>query len=135
MQRDAFTAKVTITVYDGEYDFALKIGQLLELQEKTGVGPYVLLQRLVNGDWRVKDAYEIIRLGRIGAGTAPLDALDFVRTAVEQRPLMENIAPALSILSAALIGPENTSGKEEAPFETAMGMTSSMPSASTDQES
>lgn len=133
MQRDVFTAKITITVYDGEYDFALKIGQLLELQEKTGVGPYVLMQRLINGDWRVRDAYEILRLGRIGAGATPIEALEFVRRVVEQRPIIENIAPALSVLSAALIGPEDVSGKDEAPLETAMGMTNSMPSTFTDQ--
>ena len=62
------------------------------------------------------DLRETIRLGLIGGGMDPLDALVLVKRYVDDRPLMENVLPAWRILSAALMGPEDDApGKEAAP--------------------
>lgn len=121
---------------DGTYTFCLKIGQLRELQEKTNVGPLTLFNRLAQGDWRVDDTRETIRLGLIGGGKSPLESLDLVRRYVDERPLFESVAPAISILSYALFGPndEVIAGKAETPAAATETTNSNSP-ISTDQES
>lgn len=106
MSRDA---RLTLDFGDGSYEFRLGYRQLMELQEKTDAGPDWLLYRLTapnaeNRGWRVEDVSHIIRLGLIGGGMAPVDALKLVRKYVEERPLMESLPPAQIILSAALVG-------------------------------
>lgn len=99
---------------DDHYEFRLAIGQLRELQEKCNCGPNELLGRLRQGTWRVDDIRETIRLGLIGAGKTPSEALKIVRTHVEMRPWLENVQPAQLILMAALMGvPEEPVGKKE----------------------
>jgi hypothetical protein len=95
-------ASKTFEWADGEYKFRLSIGQLRELQDKTGVGPYALLSRVIDGTWKVDDLREVIRLGLIGGGLEPLKALSLVKNYVEGRPLMESLTPVKVILAAAL---------------------------------
>lgn len=114
MSRDA---SISFEWADGEHTFRLPIGQLRELQEKTGVGPLRLFQRLMEGSWMVDDAREIMRLGLIGGGMKPDEALRLVKRYVDARPLMEAQSPAMLVLGAALHGTEQEPqpGKEEAP--------------------
>ncbi len=101
---------------DGPHTFRLAIAQLRELQDKTGVGPAALFDRLASRQWRVDDLRETIRLGLIGGGMDPLDALVLVKRYVDDRPLMESIEPTWRILAAALVGPvDDASGKGAAP--------------------
>ncbi|HEV2557963.1 MAG TPA: gene transfer agent family protein [Microvirga sp.] len=119
---------------DGEHRFRLAIGQLRELQDKTGTGPQALLSRLMDGTWRVDDPRETIRLGLIGGGMKPPEALVLVSRYVDARPLMESIMPARAILAAALMGDrEDTVGKEE-PEEAATEPTGSPSPTSTAPE-
>lgn len=109
------SAQITLDWADGTFLFALKWGQLAELQEKCDAGPYVVLGRLAEGSWRIGDISDTIRLGLIGGGMAPLDALKKVRTYVEDRPPLENVRHAQAILSAALLGaPDEQPGKPRA---------------------
>lgn len=108
-------ATVTFDWADGTYRFSLKWGQLAELQDKCDAGPYVVLQRLHSGEWRIEDVSNIIRLGLIGGGMEPAPALKLTRAYVEARPPMENLIPAQVILSAALTGaPEEKVGEDDA---------------------
>ena len=117
---------------DGHHIFRLAIAQLRELQDKTGVGPAALFDRLASRQWRVDDLRETIRLGLIGGGMDPLDALALVRRYVDERPLLESVEPAWRILAAALVGPsDDQPGKEGAP--TAAAETESSSAASTGQ--
>ncbi len=110
------SADVTLDWGDGTYTFRLGLGQWRELQEKLGVGPPVLLRRLLEGAWLVDDAPQILRLGLIGGGLAPVEALRLVRTYAEERPPAENTQPALAVLIAALHGaPDEPVGKEPPP--------------------
>lgn len=113
MSRDA---AIDLDWADGTYRFALKWGELTELQEKTDSGPYVVLHRLHSHQWRIEDISNVIRLGLIGGGLEPVKALKLVRTYVEARPPMENHPYAVAILSAGLIGAEDEKlGEAEAP--------------------
>lgn len=111
-------ARVELDWADGTYAFRLAWGQLAELQERCDAGPYVVLQRLHNGTWRVEDITNVIRLGLIGGGMAPADALKKVRTYVEDRPPLENVLTAQAVLTAGLMGaPEEKLGEADAADE------------------
>lgn len=109
--------RIELDFADGTYGFRLAIGELEELQEKTGVGPYALLRRLLSNDWRIEDVTHTLRLGLIGGGTKPIDALNLTRRYVEQRSdWVNNAMLAQAIVSAALVGaPEEQPGKSDAP--------------------
>ncbi len=119
-------ATVTFDWADGTYSFRLAWGQLAELQEKCDAGPYVILQRLYSGAWRIEDITNIIRLGLIGGGLEPAPALKLARRYVEGRPPMENLIPAQVILSAGLTGaPEEKVGEGDAANQTENSSTNS----------
>lgn len=82
--------------------FCLKIGQLRELQEKTGVGPLALFNRLISGDWEVDDIPQILRLGLIGGGMSSSEALKLIETHINVSPLTEYMAQACAVIGAAL---------------------------------
>jgi Phage tail tube protein, GTA-gp10 len=98
-------AVVNATWADGDHTFRLEWKHWLELQEKLECGPNELLERLMLRRWRVQDLAEIIRLGLIGGGKSPTDAIAFVRRYVHDRPILENVEIATRIVSASLIGP------------------------------
>lgn len=113
MSRDA---RIELDWADGTFPFRLGWGELAEMQEKTDAGPYVVLHRLHSHQWRIEDISHVIRLGLIGGGMSPADALRKVRTYVEARPPLENHAYAVAILSAGLLGAEDEPvGEPEAP--------------------
>lgn len=113
MSRDA---KITTAWADGDYTFRMGWGELVELQEKTDAGPYVVLRRLYDGTWKMQDIVNVIRLGLIGGGMVPVDALKLVRTYVEARPPLENITAATAVLAAGLMGADDEPlGEGEAP--------------------
>ena len=119
-------ARIEFDWADGTYSFRLAWGQLSELQEKCDAGPYVVLNRLHNGSWRIEDITNIIRLGLIGGGLQPSSALKLVRAYVEDRPPMENLIPAQVILSAALMGaPEENVGEHDAANPSESSLTNS----------
>jgi len=108
-------ASVTLTWADGDYTFRLGWGELETLQEAVDAGPWVVLERLANRQCRVGDILNVIRLGLIGGGLTPVDALKLVREYVEKRPPAENLLHAYSILSTALHGsPEEPVGEADA---------------------
>lgn len=115
MSRDA---RVELDWADGTYSFRLAWGQLAELQEQTNAGPYVVFQRLHNGQWRVEDIANVVRLGLIGGGMTPAEALRLTRAYVEARPPLENVLLAQGILAAALHGaPEEKVGERKGETE------------------
>jgi len=101
MSRDA---SITLDWADGTFMFRLAWGELRLLQEACDAGPNVILHRLQSGEWRVDDIASVIRLGLIGGGMSPTDALKKVRAYVEARPPLENLIIAQVILSAAVAG-------------------------------
>lgn len=113
-------ASITEPFGDGKHFFRLAIGELCELEEKRGVSAFAVLARLVAFVPMVKDAPEIIRLGLIGGGMKPLDALALTERYASGRPPAESIPVAVKILTAGLMGvpdekPGKSSGEAKAP--------------------
>lgn len=101
MSRDG---SVSFKWADGRHTFRLGIGEMRELQEKVDAGPAWLLDRIRVGNWRIDDLRETIRLGLIGGGAEPLDALKLVERYVDKPPYARHVSPTIVILSAALFG-------------------------------
>lgn len=99
---------ITKEFADGTYSFRLAYGQWLELQEAVNAGPLELYVNLLNRHWRIQHVREIIRIGLMGGGTPPADALRLTKRYVEDRPLMENIQLAIEIVNASLELPKGS---------------------------
>lgn len=113
MARDA---RIELDFGDGTYSFRLGWGELATLQEECDAGPYMILHRLHSHQWRVQDIANVIRLGLVGGGMPPGDALKKIRQYVERRPPLENHPIAIAVISAGLLGaPEEPVGEQEAP--------------------
>jgi hypothetical protein len=124
---------------DGEHKFRLAIGQLRELQEKVNrprvaigahpIGLQQLLSGFRDGSWWIDDVSEIIRLGLIGGGKAPIDALSLTQRYCLSRPPLESVPIAQVILLTALIGdPDDVVGSKKNEETTTMPESSSSPS-------
>jgi len=135
MLTDNRDGAITLDFGDGRHRFRVAgLGELEELQEKTGVGPYTVLQRLMSSEWRVAEVRETIRIGLIGGGAKPLDALKLVERYVDARPdWLRNASLAQVIMAAALAGSqEDEVGKSDAPGDSTEAMsyqTAASPSA------
>jgi hypothetical protein len=129
---------ITLDFGDGSHVFRLAFGELEELQEKTGIGPLLLRQRMVAGEWFVGHVRETIRLGLIGGGMEAIAALTLVRRYADERPdWIANAVIASLILLAALAGsPEEEPGKGDAPedkIEASISPTDALPSENSTQ--
>jgi hypothetical protein len=89
---------------DAEYTFALTDDMIRELEHKTGVGVGGLYVRVINSQFHVADIIEIIRLGLIGGGAAPVTAQRLVDSYAKNRPFEETFPLALDILDARWTG-------------------------------
>lgn len=108
--------QITLAWADGDHVFRLGWGELEMLQEACNAGPYVILDRLIEKTFRIGDISHVLRLGLIGGGMAPTDALKLVRAYVESRVPAENLIFAQAVLSAACVGaPEERLGETDAP--------------------
>ena len=97
---------------DGIHIFRLDIGQLEELDELTDAGPEFLMNRVIRGDWKLKDIRETIRLGLIGGGMDAMRALAMRDRYAAPGNLLPHKSLVVSILGAALLGaPEEDKGK------------------------
>lgn len=97
---------------DGEHRFRLRLGELRELEAKREAGAYEIHQRLANGTWRVDDVVEVLRLGLIGGGVAPVMALGLTAKYVAPTTFLDNTVTAMWVLRHALFGdPEDIVGK------------------------
>ncbi|WP_375597571.1 gene transfer agent family protein [Devosia sp. Naph2] len=112
MSRDA--ALGPLSWADSDYTFRLRWSELILLQEATDAGPFALLERLAGKHWLVGDISHTIRLGLIGGGQKPEEALKLVRNYVESRPPAENVMLAYAILAAGVQGaPDEAPGEAE----------------------
>lgn len=107
--------KIELEWADGTYPFCLPLAQLEELQTHCDAGPMVIADRLQHGRWKTQDVYQTIRLGLIGGGMAPVDALRICKFYITDRPWGESALPALAIINAVLFGkPGEPVGKSRA---------------------
>lgn len=99
--------KVRLTWADGDYEFNVaKLGIRLELEEKCDAGTQLIFRRIQTGEARFNDIRETIRLGLIGGGMSPEEAVVLVRRYVDEQPRAINSLIAASILAAEIVGVE-----------------------------
>lgn len=101
-------------VFNGQRTlFRLTWRELMKIQEACDAGPYVILDRLLTGRWRLQDISEVIKWGLIGGGMMQADALDLIETEVQARRPIENLVIAQAVLGAGVVGtPEEDVGKK-----------------------
>lgn len=87
---------------DGTYTFRLGLEQIEELEEKCGGSIFAVRDRLLDRQPRLRDMREPLRIGLIGGGKPPVDALKLVRRYIDERPLDENREFALAVILAGL---------------------------------
>lgn len=93
--------------------FKLSWRELMKIQEACDAGPYVVLDRLLTGRWRLQDISEVIKWGLIGAGVDQQAAIKLVASEVEGRRPLENLVIAQTVLGAGVVGsPEEEVGKK-----------------------
>ena len=126
---------VDIDWADDTYAFRLSVTGAIELERKCEAPIATIFQRLNAGGYSVLDLRETIRLGLIGAGMAPTEALKLVRIYVDDRPLSESWTVAKIIVGGLFFGfaEEPLPGKPEAetPPTTTESPNFSMPATST----
>jgi hypothetical protein len=89
----------------GEDTFCLaKVGLILDLEEKCKAGIGVIAARLESGSYGVNDVRETIRLGLIGGGAKPEQAMSKVRNHVDENPLAYSVLVALGVVHAVIFG-------------------------------
>lgn len=113
---------VRIAWQGGEHDFCMaETGSIFSLEEACGAGLMEVFRRLSGDRWKVNDVREPIRLGLIGGGCKPDEAMKLVKAHVDHNPkgLAPSVVLATAILQAVLIGvPDDPLGKQEAPEAT-----------------
>jgi hypothetical protein len=89
---------------DGTFTFRLGLDQIEELEEKRDLSLFTLARRLspAERDPRLADIRETLRLGLIGGGLKPVDAMVKVRKYVDERPIDENRDIAYAVVLAGL---------------------------------
>lgn len=117
------TAKITAIVGDDYYDLKLDFGLLEEFEDKHGVGAFYVLRKFsdqdmmggITGDFRVKWVYDVIRLGLVGGGMPPREAVKFADRHLREGFLLDYLPVATNALYAALHGPEEDPVKFDEP--------------------
>lgn len=97
---------VTFHWGDGEHTFRLGLKEVRELQDnpRINIGPLALFHRIERDDWFIDDLREVIRIGLIGGGMKPDQASKLIARYFDDFPPSDHKIPAMTILSAFLIG-------------------------------
>lgn len=88
---------------DGTYTFRLGLDEIEELERKRDLSIFEIVERLRVRRCRLPDISEVLRIGLIGGGTAPLNAMALVKRYVDERPIDESRDIAYAIGLAALM--------------------------------
>ena len=96
------SAKVRSFFGDADYDFALRIGEVEELQETLDCGLMMTLQRVTDID--VSAIRPVLRLGLIGGGLAKEDAFRLVQRHIAPGYLVDVARVAGDVVRAAMMG-------------------------------
>jgi hypothetical protein len=119
-------ARVTLAWGEGEATvFRLPFGLAADLEQTYApLSVYEMLELALRSRLPLRIVRDVLRIGLIGGGATPAEALRLVRIYCEQRPFTESQIPAIKVLEAALLGPTGeTAGK-------ASGETAERPAAS-----
>lgn len=109
----AADARVDVFVGEGTFPAALTIGGLQNLERASGHGVWLLFERARNLHVTSTELRETIRWGLIGGGMAQAEAARLLDTYVTTGHLTEYVPTAVTILYAALYGPEDDPVEED----------------------
>lgn len=89
---------------DGTYTFRLGLKEIEELEAKVDRGIFEIMDSLDPKvrSARVRTVSEVIRIGLIGGGMQPVEALSKVKRYCDERPLTESLFIAYAIAVAAI---------------------------------
>lgn len=124
------TGTVTLKWADGEYPFRLAKRELQELSRRVikllmvehGVSeavavplsfPFEIYRRVVGANPIAGEVAEIIFQGLVGADMKPQEAAALRKRYVDERPLLESIPVAQSMMLVALMGPPEADAKKK----------------------
>lgn len=124
--------QVTLDWADGTYTFRLGLAELEELEERFDRSIFVIAQGLgINRTAPSSEILHVLRVGLIGGGMDPAEALRKVRRHVDERPLDESRDTALAVALQAIarvhsseLEKEPPPGEGEAPETDPSGSTS-----------
>lgn len=94
-----------------DHSFTLTDDMVTELERVTDTGIGAFYQRMIAMHFKATDLAEIIRLGLIGAGMHPQEAMQLVNTYATNRPMAETFPLALDILDARWNGTTPATGE------------------------
>jgi len=83
------------------------IGCLRRLQTACDAGPQWILNRLLDGSWRLDDLRETLQQGLVGGGMAQNEALDLIELHFDPEPKQQFVPLAITLLMAWLTGAED----------------------------
>lgn len=88
---------------DGTHTFRLGLAEIEELERKRDKGIFQITQQLQDRTCRLSDISEVLRIGLVGGGMQPVDALALVRRYVDERPIEESRDVAYAVCLAGLM--------------------------------
>lgn len=97
---------------DASYTFNLPNELVAQLERKSGAGIGAIYQRVISSQFYAIDILEIIRLGLIGGGTAPIVAEQLIDAYARPRPIVESYLLAFDILDARWNGKPDAAADE-----------------------
>lgn len=89
---------------DGEKVFALTDDMIAELERLSGLGIGALYLRAAKAEFTLNHLVQIIRLGLIGGGSSPEEAMHLINAYGRNRPVDELFPIAMDILDARWSG-------------------------------
>lgn len=92
--------------------FGLRLGEVGELERLCNAGVAGILYRLSTSQFYHADVRETLRLGLIGGGLSPPDALALIKIYFDGRPLVESLQIAIDILLAHVHGIDGEIARE-----------------------
>ena len=108
-------ALINVDYADGTYAFRLALGGIEEVEEKCNASIFEVHDALAMRTARSRWIAEVIRVGLIGGGMPPADALAKVRRYCDERPLEESrdVAHAVVLAGLARVHGDDVAGEAE----------------------
>lgn len=99
---------------DGDYEFKLRIREVVELERLTDSTIGEIFQRVTAGRYKITDIVETIRLGLIGGGLAPVRAKQLIDLYVDGQPIVGAGDPSSPYMTAVAVLQNLVVGLQEA---------------------
>lgn len=123
--------EVTLTWADSDHTFRLGMSELEELERNLDLSIYAIAYGLRDMTAKTIVIREVLRIGLIGGGMPPSDALAKVRRYVDELPLDVNRMTALAVALQAIQRVHTVDSEDEAEEDSQPGETAAAESTDT----